>query len=73
MTPGDRHADVDSLLGVTIGLAIIGLIGVLPLLCAGFSALTMGVGLCLGFPGLGLATLLYCVIVVRDLHRHRLV
>ena len=61
------------LLRVAIALAILGLVGVLPLFCAGFSALTMGIGICLGFPGLGLATLLYCVVVVRDLHQNRLV
>lgn len=69
----DNPEKSDLLLRITVALAVIGLVGVLPLLWLGFTPLTMGFGMLMGFPGLGLSMLLYCVTVVRDLRRHGLV
>jgi hypothetical protein len=60
------------LLRVAVALAVAGLIGVLPLLFVGFSPLTMGIGLFVGFPALILADVAYVVVVFNDLRRHEL-
>ena len=68
------HARAGSkLLRSAIALAFVGVLGVLPLLFAGFSALTMGFGICLGFPCLVLALVLYAVAVFGDLRGYGLV
>ena len=58
---------------LAVRLAAVGLLGVLPLLGSGFSPLTMGIGMFVGFPCLVLAMLVYVVVVVQDLRRHGLV
>ena len=60
------------LLRAAVALAVVGLIGVLPLLLLGFSPLTMGIGLFVGFPSLILADVSYILVVLHDLRRHEL-
>lgn len=73
MSAPDQARGPDPLLRLTVGLAIVGLIGVQPLLWFGFTPWTMGFGMFPGFPALGLSIALYGVIVIRDLRRHGLV
>lgn len=69
MTSDEQPAGPDTLLRVTVTLAFIGLLGVMPLLWFGFTPTTMGIGMVMGFPELGLSIILYCAAVVRDLRR----
>lgn len=54
-------------LRAAVWLGILGNLGVIPLLWHGFTQVGMTIGMFVGFPCLGLAILIYLVVVLRDL------
>ena len=64
--------DISSLLRIAVGCALVGLLCVLLFLWRGFTPLSMGLGVLLGFPLLIIAMVAYVIAVARDLQRHGL-
>jgi len=72
MSGQNPSAGVNPLARAAVVLALLGLLGVLLFLAAGFSPWSVGLGAFLGMPLLLLAMALYLAVAVRDLRRHGL-
>lgn len=64
--------DINGLLRIAVGCALVGLLCVSLFLWYGFTPWRMGCGILLGLPLLIIAMALYVIAVARDLQRHGL-
>lgn len=71
MTHGKGTARVSTLVRIAVLCALTGLLFILAFLLRGFQAWSIGLGIFVGVPLLGVAMVFYIIAVVHDLRQHK--